>query len=81
MQEELPAGIAPVGAARYDASVATVLAAVKAQGFPGWALLGVDAARMAIGGIAALAGPPEPVKDAIDLESSTTLIPVPRGIC
>lgn len=67
MQNELPKGVAPVTTRRYDASVEALLAAIKAQGFPGWAPLAVDAARMAIGGMAALAGPPEPVRDAIDL--------------
>ena len=68
MQQESTAPFANGLAPRYDPSVEAVLVAIKTQGFPGWANLGVEAARMAIGGMAALAGPPEPVKDAIDLE-------------
>jgi acetyl esterase len=68
VKQQIPAGVAPALAGRYDSSVEAVLDAIKAQGFPGWANLGVDAARMAIGGMTALAGPPEPVRDMDDLE-------------
>jgi acetyl esterase len=50
-----------------DPAVETLLASIKAQGFPGWAYLTIEQGRSMIVGMRALAGAPEQVAHVEDL--------------